>query len=515
MLRFAYAFRFRDPSRAAPRRSGLLSAAIVLGLCAAVDAGPARADLMWGVNGHPLVSYPGVSFNQQLDYLKDLGMTSYRVDVTGRDAAPRLRRLLAPAKARGIKILPVLTPALDLEKETAESLYAKSFEMAATLVSQFKDDIRVWELGNEVENYAIIRACERRDSGEQYNCNWGPAGGVSALDYYGPRWAKVSAVLKGLSEGAKSADPTVRRAMGTAGWGHVGAFERMQRDGIEWDISVWHMYGQDPEWAFKTIASFKRPIWVTEFNNPLGSQRGDQVQSDGLTTTITRLRQLQRAYNVEAAHVYELLDETYWAPNFEAYMGLVSLERRPEGGGWIAGAPKPAYAAVKTLIADTAAAAFLDNDCHLKSRGLLSAPVSMQVSYAYCLVLGREVDGQGFEDWSSALKKRISARELVLTLVASGEFRGSHPEAKRDNPAGLIAVLYRTLLQREPDDAGQRAYAAALRDGSLTPEGVVASIVSSSEFRERHPVLFVTHNPDGTPIRGAETKSGTPDEARN
>ena len=113
-----------------------------------------------------------------------------------------------------------------------------------------------------------------RDDGVQYNCAWGPAGGVGPLEYYGPRWRKVSAVLKGLSDGTTAVDPAIRKAMGTAGWGHLGAFARMQQDGIRWDISVWHMYGSDPEWAFKTLAGFKRPIWVTEFNHPgAGSAR--------------------------------------------------------------------------------------------------------------------------------------------------------------------------------------------------------------------------------------------------
>ena len=48
----------------------------------------------------------------------------------------------------------------------------------------------------------------------------GFAGGVGPLDYFGPRWEKVSAALDGLSRGIKSVDPTARRAIGTAGWGH-------------------------------------------------------------------------------------------------------------------------------------------------------------------------------------------------------------------------------------------------------------------------------------------------------
>ena len=58
---------------------------------------------------------------------------------------------------------------------------------------------------------------------------------------YESRWEKVSAVLRGLSGGTISVDPTIRKAMGTAGWGNAGAFARMHKDGIRWDISVWHM----------------------------------------------------------------------------------------------------------------------------------------------------------------------------------------------------------------------------------------------------------------------------------
>ena len=191
-------------------------------------------------------------------------------------------RLIEEGKRRGIAILPVLTPRLELDKEEPAALYQKSHEFAFKLVSQFKDDIRVWELGNELENYAIIQPCEQQDNGAQYNCAWGPAGGVGPLEYYGPRWAKVSAILKGLAEGSIAADPGVRKAIGTAGWGHVGAFERLQRDGVPWDISVWHMYGDDPEWAFKILAQYHRPIWVTEFNHPGGSKDGEDAQANGL-----------------------------------------------------------------------------------------------------------------------------------------------------------------------------------------------------------------------------------------
>ena len=62
-----------------------------------------------------------------------------------------------------------------------------------------------------------------------------------------------------------------------------------------------------------------------------------------------RLREMQRTYNIEAAHVYELLDEPYWAPSYEATMGLVTLEKEA-AGVWALGRPKTAYHTVKQLI---------------------------------------------------------------------------------------------------------------------------------------------------------------------
>ena len=231
----------------------------------------------WGVNGHPFTAYPGATYQQQIALIKKLGASSYRVNISSILDIPRLHALIAQANAQNIKILPALTPSISLDKESTARIHQAARDFAMAIVSEGKADISVWELSNELENYAIIKPCEIQDDGKQYNCNWGPAGGTGLLDYYAPRWEKVSAYLRGLSEGVKAADPLAERAIGTAGWGHTAAFERLQADHIEWEISVWHMYGQDPEWAFKIISKVGKPIWVTEFNHPLGSSEGEMT----------------------------------------------------------------------------------------------------------------------------------------------------------------------------------------------------------------------------------------------
>lgn len=327
-------------------RAAAIFASLAMTLCAIA---PAKcADLMWGVNGHPFAAYPGVMFSQQLDLVRDLGAKSYRVDVSSVDTAPALADLVALAANRGLQILPVLTPALDLKLETPQALYEKSFKFAATLASRFKTEIPVWELGNELENYAILMPCETQDDGKIYPCEWGPAGGMTELEYVGARWEKVSAVLKGLSEGVHSVDPTIRKAIGTAGWGHFGAFDRMKRDGIIWDITVWHAYREEPDSAFERLASFNKPIWITELNHPFGSRDGFDAQANGLRAIMDALRRQQKRYNIEAAFFYELLDEPYWT-DFEGHFGLVK-QVKTATGGWQVADRKPAFEVIRQSI---------------------------------------------------------------------------------------------------------------------------------------------------------------------
>ena len=152
--------------------------AFVLACC----GNSASAQIQWGVNGHPITAYPGISIDDQLDLVQDLGMTSYRVNVSEVDQSDHLAAILQAARERDIVILPVLTPGgLDLDNDAPETTYKKAHDFAFALGDRFRDQVLVWELGNEEENYAIIQPCEFRDDGTQYPCDWGPAGGVEPL----------------------------------------------------------------------------------------------------------------------------------------------------------------------------------------------------------------------------------------------------------------------------------------------------------------------------------------------
>jgi hypothetical protein len=469
----------------------------IAAVCLVAAATVASADILWGVNGHPITAYPGIPVERQLDYVNDLGLKSYRVNVTSEDNSDVIASLVVAANVRGIDILPVITPAaIDLENDSPDELYEIARKLAVTLATRFKDDIPVWELGNEMENYAIIMPCETRDDGTQYPCEWGPAGGVGALDYYGPRWVKVSAVLKGLSDGMTEVDPGIRKAIGTAGWGHTGAFARMKQDGIDWDISVWHMYGEDPEWAFSEIAAYGKPIWVTEFNNPFGSQHSEHEQADGLRQTMTRLRELEDKYAVEAGHIYELFDETYWAPDFEAYMGLVRLVPDPAfEGRWLVGEPKPAYTMVRDFIRGPRPLPKPHRDCDIENTAA-DAPMSeRQASFAYCLILGREGDAASVEQWASAMDSgETGLAHMIIEVMRSADFESRFATIGLTDRA-YISFLYLLLLDRPADNDGLEDYARQLRAGTMTREAVVFEFINSFEFRSRHPTIHASSAP--------------------
>jgi hypothetical protein len=312
----------------------------------------AAPDIIWGVNGHPFTGYPDIGMEVQLDTLKRLGMTHYRVNLRGDGSVLGLDRLLGLAEKRGISIVPIILPEISFEKDTPDKIYGIAYALGRRLAKRYAGRVKVWELGNEFENYAIIQPCEMRDDGTKYPCEWGPAGGVGPLEYYGPRWRKVSAALRGLSDGVRAGDPVALRALGTAGWGHLGAFDRMAQDGVQWDISVWHQYQPGNDDFMKHIASFGKPIWVTEFNYAGGSTDGEAAQAKGLSEMMTRHREIRAPFRVEAVFVYELFDEPYWS-GYEAQMGLIHLKKNGRGF-WEIGEPKQAYEVVRALIAQGA-----------------------------------------------------------------------------------------------------------------------------------------------------------------
>jgi hypothetical protein len=173
--------------------------------------------------------------------------------------------------------------------------------------------------------------------------------GERARDYHGGRWAQVSAIYRGLSEGVAAGDPQARRAIGSGGFGRFGMFERLQQDGIDWEITVWHDYEGVTEEVIARLTGFGRPIWLLEFN--AGADTMSPAERAPLVAQrVAEYQRLRARYPIAAAFFYELYDEPYWGDTFEARQGLITL-RQNWRGFWEVGPDKPGASAIAEAIA--------------------------------------------------------------------------------------------------------------------------------------------------------------------
>lgn len=100
------------------------------------------------------------------------------------------------------------------------------------------------------------------------------------------------------------------------------------------------------------------------------------------------------------------------------------------------------------------------------------------VNRLYRNILGRKADQAGLESWIRVLQEgKEGGSETVANFVFSPEY-----EAKRVTDDEFVSVLYRTVLGREPDAAGKKAWLKRLEEG-LTRRYIVAGFTHSQEFQ--------------------------------
>lgn len=324
---------------------------------------PVRAQpFAWGVNGHPVSQegYWQVPLTTQLDWVGELGAGWYRCDISASSFqanTARIDELLAEAEKRGLKLLPVLVPGAELtdEKTSPPQLQAAAAGFARAIASRYHGRITHWELGNELDLFALVRKGETTRGGQRWEWDGAPDGS-SAEDYHQGRYERARAFIQGLQEGVKSADPAALTLVDTAGWLHHGFIERLVReDRVPFDILAWHWYSEMGDMTkvrgtldlITLLKGYGKPLWITEINRRDGSKGGrEQEAADYLAAAA---KQLRKHPAVEAFFVYELLDEPYFGADGESDYGLVKISR--EGGsGWKGSGKKPAFEALREII---------------------------------------------------------------------------------------------------------------------------------------------------------------------
>ncbi len=110
----------------------------------------------------------------------------------------------------------------------------------------------------------------------------------------------------------------------------------------------------------------------------------------------------------------------------------------------------------------------------------------------YREALGRLPDAQGMQYHVDALHHGLSRAQLFANFVASPEaatrFETLHPHGVwvRDAEATQIAMAYDAVFDRAPDAEGLSFWTSKLASGELDVRSLVSSIANSAEFQARH-----------------------------
>ncbi len=114
----------------------------------------------------------------------------------------------------------------------------------------------------------------------------------------------------------------------------------------------------------------------------------------------------------------------------------------------------------------------------LKENRDQNAGITAFVSRLYNLALDRKFDVEGINDWTGRLlTKKETPRQVAGGFVFSKEMND-----RNLSDTEFVTILYRTMLNREPENAGLQDWLNKLQDKSYTREMIFEGFADSVEF---------------------------------
>ncbi|MEN0052438.1 MAG: glycosyl hydrolase [Mucilaginibacter sp.] len=285
----------------------------------------AQVSFRWGINGHPLTQfdYSKNTWDQQISFLKDLKLNTYRIDVPlNPQGLPKnetaFQNILDKLNSNSITPFPVLIIS-GLSGLNAEQVYTLCNSQGKAFGLKYGKNLPYLEVGNEEDNKIIV-------SGN----------GTKASDYDADKASRVIAKLKGFIDGLKSVQPDVKVSLSFS-WVHFYYLEMLKQNNVNYDIVGCHWYsnmgGGDITNAnqfgnvLKTVKDrFNKDIWITEFNYWKGTKNSDYTkQADYLGKS---LKAIVSSNLVKGFFIYELFDQNFISQRSkdEASYGILSKD---------------------------------------------------------------------------------------------------------------------------------------------------------------------------------------------
>lgn len=321
----------------------------------------------YGITGHPFsqVTYKedsGVSWQEQINLVSELGMKYYRVDIGiggNRKNYDDLERLLKIAENKSIELLPVIFASIDRNKMDVNQIFNTAYKDAFEVAKQFRGRIKVWEVANEEDIVSILGPGDFVDAPELplgciENSKWtcGHPWGREPHEFQKDRIAISKAYVQGMALGLKAADPEARFIINFAST-HYGFIQHLINTGVELDIIGFHWYDieGDPSetiLAVKKMTNYKKEIWLTETNSFDYEGTNHDHQNLYLNQSLSKYLHDPQKYPLDSIMIYELLDEIQFGHHVQSYFGLVKTELRDNR--FHTTKKKPAFESLKSYL---------------------------------------------------------------------------------------------------------------------------------------------------------------------
>lgn len=304
-----------------------------------------QEDFHWGVVGNYTLGDSFDSFLIQAALTKQLGAQWFRVGVSPQEknfsTSDQIVRALTESK-----IEPVMIIGPDLSKMLSRTDYSaierEAQDLAFKTATHFKGKVHYYQINNEVGSTCL------KDNWD----GWNP-------DSYDPqKYAVVSSWLRGANKGIIIADRQAKRIINDQ-WQHVGIFELLARDGIQYEIIGWDWYHENPDLTKveyapgqyrnipEKLKTFNKEIWFVEANRTHGSYKdAETAQADYIEKIALAAYQ---SGIFKAFFVHDIIDKPAENLEQDRNWGLVKVKKGPFNG-WQVDQPKEAFYRYQKII---------------------------------------------------------------------------------------------------------------------------------------------------------------------
>jgi len=301
----------------------------------------------WGALMRPYAlgseNYPQ-SWEEQIAIAKQLGIGWGRVNWESDSTLERNDDIVNRLLKQNMNIVLVIEKATDSPDD-----YQSGYNDGVKIATRYKGKIRFYQLMNEISAQVT---------------NSATSGGQKESDYDEAKYQKVTAYLKGLSDGITKADSNAWMIVPIA-YTQTGFIDKILQDNIKFDIIGVDWYDWAGNIATKKmddgtlysnkLKSYNKPIMFMEVNavptSADGSERktivDEQKQSDFISQIATWAYQNKDL--VKGFYVHELIDNVSNTQNNYQLFGIYTATKVPDQPG-VLGAPRQAFKTYQALI---------------------------------------------------------------------------------------------------------------------------------------------------------------------